>query len=232
MLNKIYKTLDNDASVLLLTGEDLSSVEIVDDDNLTLTGLTIVDDTKISFTVAEGDDNTEYTCILKATKTDGDFLRVIQSVVVDEDLIEYYGSIYDGNRYFEDRLRAESWTNASNSNRRKALIEATSLIDMLDFAGEPTGVQSLQFPRNGSTTIPDAINFAAYEVAIILLEGTDPQQVANSFGLTKEEFESVRVTYGPSVPLHLKSGLMSAKALMYLYPYLREKAAINLKRVN
>lgn len=70
--------------------------------------------------------------------------------------------------YFADMLGpvADAFTAATSANRDKALVTATRRIDMLAFAGEKTvEAQTLEFPRDGAVTLPDAIVEATYELA-------------------------------------------------------------------
>ena len=237
MLSKVYKTPDNDLSYELdlksvLEDRTISSISLIDADNLTVTGLAI-SGTKVICSFEDGTDNTEYTVIIRATFSDGSKYRIVQSVVVDEDLIEYYGSSYDGSRYFEDKLASDYWTNADAATRRKALIEATSIIDRLNFYSTKTDEsQKLQFPRNEETDIPDDVNFAAYEVSILLISGLRPEDYIANAGVKSDAFESLKVTYTDTVPQHISTGLMSPKALMYLLPYLRVSGSVDIKRVS
>ena len=93
-----------------------------------------------------------------------------------------YISVADADTYFADRLYATVWTNATTENKEKALIMATSRLDMRDYYGQPTDTttpQPLKFPRAylplvdgieyASDEIPDPIKYATCEEAIILL---------------------------------------------------------------
>ena len=50
-------------------------------------------------------------------------------------MASYYGTINEANSYFSNRLHSESWSDATASDRPKALVEATRIIDSLSFKG-------------------------------------------------------------------------------------------------
>jgi|GEM_PF-1445387 len=47
----------------------------------------------------------------------------------------YYGTLSGANDYFDNRLHSESWGDSSTADRPKALLEATRLIDSLNYRG-------------------------------------------------------------------------------------------------
>jgi hypothetical protein len=114
-----------------------------------------------------------------------------------------YASLAEGNTYFEGRLHCTDWTNASNPNKEKALIQSARIFDQyVDWLGlKTTTTQALQWPRKGicydgvhyfncsswltldadyswvvdSTTIPQIIKDAQCELSLVLL--VDDMQV-------------------------------------------------------
>ena len=47
----------------------------------------------------------------------------------------YYGTLSEANDYFDSRLHSESWNDSVPSDRPKALLEATRIIDSLNYRG-------------------------------------------------------------------------------------------------
>jgi len=54
-----------------------------------------------------------------------------------------YGSVAEATDYFATRLHEFAWTNAKPTDRPKALLAATRIIDYLNFKGEKAAVYSL-----------------------------------------------------------------------------------------
>lgn len=66
-----------------------------------------------------------------------------------------YASVAEADYYFEDRMTVSSWTNASASDKEKAIVSATRMIDKEAFVGSATSsTQALSFPRRGSFMDP------------------------------------------------------------------------------
>ena len=92
-----------------------------------------------------------------------------------------YANLSDGNTYHEMRLHVDDWTNASDSDREKALMWATRLLDdMVEWNGRKTDDdQALDWPRYNiydkdgyyipHGTIPQDIIDATCELARTLL---------------------------------------------------------------
>ncbi len=47
----------------------------------------------------------------------------------------YYGTLSEANDYFDARLHSESWSDSDPTDRPKALLEATRMIDLLNYRG-------------------------------------------------------------------------------------------------
>ena len=63
----------------------------------------------------------------------------------------YYGTIADANTYFSSRLHSESWSDSTPSDRPKALLEATRLIDSLNYKGVKNSVWSVMYEWNAAS---------------------------------------------------------------------------------
>ena len=69
----------------------------------------------------------------------------------------YYGSVDEANTYFGSRLHADAWTNALASDYPKALLQATQIIDTLNYKGHKNAVYLLlqQYPYKSELTAFD-----------------------------------------------------------------------------
>lgn len=154
--------------------------------------------------------------------------------VVDDLTWTYYGTISRANVYFSKRLNTRVWDEALYNDREASLIMATRAIDKLNFAGDKhSSAQSLQFPRGDDTEIPVDIEYAAYEVALALLDGYNPDQEAQTLGVLSETYSGVRTTYDADhVNEHIRAGIPSIEAWEYLKPYLRDPTRLRLSRVS
>lgn len=174
-------------------------------------------------------------------------------------IIDYYGNILRANTYFKQRIDSSAWTGVDNPSQRRALYQATQIIDRLNFKGTKTDPnQYLEFPRQGQvltptadpytlnptsnwlvytavidTNIPKAIEYACYEIAYALLDGIDPDKEIENLAATGHHYSSVRTTYERTRTLeHIIAGVPSYRAWTYLRPYLRDGRSINFSRVN
>ena len=147
---------------------------------------------------------------------------------------DYYGSVSEADSYFDNRLNSRAWDDAVYKDKQRSLIMATKAIDKLNFAGDMAdSTQTLQFPRNDDTEVPEEIEFACYEIAIKLLEGVDTEQEAQTIGVMSESYSSVRTTYdGDYVNDHIRAGIPSIEAWGYLKPFLRDPKQLRVSRVN
>jgi len=149
-----------------------------------------------------------------------------------------YSTIIDADTYFTEKLHALSWTEASDSNKTKAMNMATAIIDRLQFSGwKVEDTQVLEFPRyygdepDGTETIPDDINIACYEIAYSLLDGVDPDKEYANLAVKARTFSSVSTTYDTNAPLdYLACGVPSIIAWRYLLPYLANTDSIRIYR--
>src|SRR3954470_21426298 len=86
-----------------------------------------------------------------------------------------YANVTDGDTYHEGHLYASAWTAASTSNKEKALVMATRLIDSLcHFYGfRFTTTQSLQWPREQCPD-PDKASTPYTPLSVVLNNFVDP----------------------------------------------------------
>lgn len=147
---------------------------------------------------------------------------------------EYYGTLTAADLYFENRLFSDYWLDAHVRNRQSALIAATRAIDKLNYCGcKNDEGQVLQFPRGDDTTIPVEVEYAAYEIAIKMLEGVDNEIEAQSIGVMSESYSSVKTVYQVGyVNEHLRAGIPSREAWEYLKPFLRDSRQVRFSRIN
>lgn len=145
-----------------------------------------------------------------------------------------YGTVAGGDDYFELKLRADDWENASESDKGKALFEATQIIDSLNYAGDKySSTQELEFPRGEDTEVPDNIIKACYEIAIKLLGGFTREDALSRVGITSDNWGPVKRTYDPSqTPEYYLAGVPSAEAWTLLKPFLRTNSGVRIHRVN
>jgi len=140
----------------------------------------------------------------------------------------------EADTYFAGRLNADAWDDASSSDKDKALLNATRLIDRLNFRGKKNNdSQELQFPRNEDTVVPDDIKSACSEIALALLDGVDPELEWDNLRMVSQGYANVRSTYDANIPNeHISNGIPSVTAWRYLKPYLRDTQSVDMSRVN
>jgi hypothetical protein len=145
-----------------------------------------------------------------------------------------YGTVLGATAYFATRLNSLAWTNATNADRVSALTEATRLIDNLNYKGDKTSTtQALEFPRGGDILVPTNIQYAAYELAIRLLDGYDPDMEIEGLRLASNDYDSVHGAYHRGVqPEWVMAGIISPRAWFLLKPYLRDPRILVISREN
>lgn len=169
--------------------------------------------------------------------------------------MSYYGTTAEASVYFANRLYATAWTGASVTDRPKALLAATRIIDSLNFKGYKSTVytllladeystnaeirvaeaaQELEFPRDADTTVPVTIEEACYEIAYALLDGRDPEMDLQALSVTSQRYAAVATSYdrstGPNA--NILNGVPSMAAWRMLLPYLRVGNEVKLSRVD
>jgi hypothetical protein len=144
-----------------------------------------------------------------------------------------YGTSFEGDIYFLNKLLTEPWDSATEEQHNRALSEATILIDQLRFSGSKTDPeQLLEFPRNGETEVPQKIKNACFEIAFSLLDGVSTDLEHQNLAITSDGYSSVRATYNRiTVPEHFASGIPSRLAWLFLRPFLADVQAVKLRRV-
>lgn len=149
-------------------------------------------------------------------------------------MANYYGTHTAAIVYFNERLDTRVWDEALYNDRISALIMATRAIDKLNFAGDKNDAdQTLQFPRGDDTLVPTEVEYATYEVALVLLDGYSPDQEVETLGVLSESYSGVRTTYDVGhVNEHIRAGIPSIEAWEYLRPFLRDPTRVRLSRVS
>ncbi len=154
-----------------------------------------------------------------------------------------YDTYLNADTYFGNRLHVMAWTESTNSDKTKALAEATARIDRLRFKGIKVAAdQDLAWPRylnqvdedaGTETAIPNDIKIACYEVAFALLDGVDPELELENLAVSSQGFSSVRSTYSRGeAPEHFAAGIPSAYAWRFLKPWLSKGNAVKISRVS
>ena len=136
------------------------------------------------------------------------------------------------NIYFLSCLGTAAWDEASDTDKEKALLRATIIIDRLNFAGTKTDPeQRRQFPRGVDESVPEDIKFAACHIALSLLDGVDLEMEIANFSITQHKIGPINTNYDRSrLADHIKAGIPSLEAWRYLYPYLRQMDSVQLSR--
>lgn len=170
-----------------------------------------------------------------------------------------YGTINEGNAFFDARLHAHDWDQATVADRQKALTQASSLIDQFDFVGMKYATQvavdalgdvdldtdenretlrladltqELEFPRGDVNTVPTEIEQACYLIAKALLGGRDPEMDLESLATKSTSYGDVKTTYnrdGNHLE-HLAHLIPSPQAWNLLRPFLRHRNRFDFKR--
>lgn len=151
-----------------------------------------------------------------------------------------YDTYANADTYFLTRLHVGEWTASTNSDKTKALLEASARIDRLKFAGTKVDSdQTEEFPRYygdeavGDEEVPTDIKIACYEVAFALLDGVDPDLELENLAVVARGISSARTTYArEEVPAHFAAGIPSAYAWQYLKPYLKASGTVKIHRVS
>ncbi len=153
-----------------------------------------------------------------------------------------YITVDEGDAYFAGRLRTTAWDNASPEDKEKALIEASTIIDNLNFAGEKLELQQEhEFPRFGvdptlddivyDGDIPVILKLAVCEQAYAMLDGFDTEKEINNIQIDSKSFGDVKTHYDrDGVPINLKCGIC-ALAWQFLLPLLRDPRDVRMVRV-
>ena len=145
-----------------------------------------------------------------------------------------YATVAEAEDYFDGVLRKDAWVSASSSDKLAALIQATTAMDRLNFVGELADEeQTLQFPRNNDTDVPDDIKFACAEEALSLLDEKDPEIEFEMVSVPTAQFGQLKTSMDTrQPPPHIIAGIMSIKAWRFLLHYLQDPAGARIARVS
>jgi len=177
----------------------------------------------------------EYTAYFKIIRTTGDTEYVLESIpTASAPVLDSYCTEAECDTYMAGRLNSDSWDDATELNRVKALATATRYIDRLNFLGEKADdEQTLQFPRYADTEVPQDIKDACSEIALSLLDGVDPELEFENLSMVSQGYSNVRSTYDRSIPAeHVLAGIPSVAAWRYLKAYLRDSLSFDISRVS
>lgn len=160
-------------------------------------------------------------------------LFLTQAVTVaNKKTIPYYGGLNDADEYFYAHPQYAVWNDETRENKWRFLVAATRIVERLNYVGQKaSSLQSLQFPRTGSTEVPVPIVQAVYEIALKFAEGFDPDTEARNLSVQAQGYAGSRTDYNRDfVPDHMRAGVPSHGAWLLLCPYLRDPYAVNLVR--
>ena len=131
---------------------------------------------------------------------------------------ESYCTIEEANEYFAGRLHAESWGQADDSTKEKALRQATRAIDRQPLKGRKNDpAQVLAFPRYPDTEVPEVVKEACCEEALALLErGNSQRRKLQQEGVQSFSLGNMSEVYVPGAG----RGLLSQEAKELLRPWL------------
>lgn len=129
-----------------------------------------------------------------------------------------YCTIEYADEYFTNRLHAESWGQADESTKEKALKQATRAIDRQLLRGRKTNPeQELAFPRYPDTEIPTVVKEACCEEALAILEsGNSQRRRLQQEGVQSFSLGNMSETY----VVGAGKGLLSQEAKDLLSPWL------------
>jgi hypothetical protein len=136
-----------------------------------------------------------------------------------------YIDLEGAEQYFSERLHARAWTEASESDKEKGLIQATRAIDRLYLKGRKAEAgQLLAFPRYPDKEIPKFVQYACCEEALALLERGNSIRLQ----LQKEGVKSVSIgnTSETFIERPIR-GLLSSEAWEYLRPWIARSVLIS-----
>lgn len=136
--------------------------------------------------------------------------------------------------YFGQIKSVIDWDDFSEDGEKlKGLNTATQMINTLNFRGSVTAAeQENAFPRNGQVTVPEDIQKACAELALVVLNGIDLDLETEGLFMKSMGYSNVRSTYDTdNAPDHIVAGIPSIKAWKYLQPYLNNNRTIGVNRV-
>ena len=143
-----------------------------------------------------------------------------------------YADVAAAQAYFDLRLNVDPWEDASDSDKSRALNQATLDIDKLVFRGAKTdSSQERKFPRDEATTVPTPVVQACCELALVYLDDIDPEDEVDHLRARNQGFAGARTTFdADSTPEWVMAGIPSHRAWILLKPYLADSRRISLQR--
>lgn len=154
-----------------------------------------------------------------------------------------YLNTSDAQLYFNGRLNTDDWDDASDVDKTKALIQATTDIDKLQYRGEKSVYQQEhEFPRAwivqlleeiqyDTDLVPFAIKYAVCEQALALLGGWDVTQEIDGLSTVSSGYSTVKIAFDRTdIPMHLRCGLCP-QAWQFILPFLPDNREVVLLRV-
>lgn len=154
-----------------------------------------------------------------------------------------YLTIVEAQRYFDGRLNTDDWDDSTDSDKNKALIQASSDIDKIQYAGEKLVYQNEhEFPRNfidrqfdieqyDGDGIPLAVKYAVCEHALALLGGWDVTQEIDGLSTVSSGYADLKTAFDrTTVPMHLECGLCP-QAWQFILPFMPDNRSVVLHRV-
>jgi len=131
---------------------------------------------------------------------------------------ESYCTIEYADEYFNNRLHTESWFEADDNTKEKALKQATRAIDRQLLKGRKTNPeQELAFPRYPDTEVPEVVKEACCEEALTMLERGNSQRRK----LQQEGVQSFTLgNMSESYTVGAGRGLLSQEAKELLRPWI------------
>lgn len=167
-------------------------------------------------------------------------------------MTQTYVTPAEADDYLTQKLNASTWLAAPPADKVAAIVEATRIINRLNFRGHKTVTyhalqqglsmvelrvvdrqQVLAFPRDGDTEIPEEIKQACCECAFALINGVQPDEEQWSIATVSESVGplSIRSTYDRTrVSEWVLAGVPSPTAWALLKPYMRDPLSCSIVR--
>ncbi len=143
--------------------------------------------------------------------------------------------------YFDERLNADAWDNATSPNQVKAIKMSTRLIDTLCFISRKfVEDQANEFPRDitdevtAPGDIPQTVKDACAEISLALLKGLDPEELIKATGIKSESVGDASRSYtdqGRQQLMDDNNGVPSVIAGRLLREWLCDPRIVDLDRV-
>lgn len=154
-----------------------------------------------------------------------------------------YLQITEAQNYFNGRFDTTAWDRANPVDQLKALVQASTDIDKLNYLGfKSDSSQEHEFPRGRADLdvmpgIPDTdgvpleIKYAVCEQAYILLDGWDSNREIDGLNIEQKIFGDVKTIFNrDTIPMNLRAGI-SAQAFQFVSPFLRDSREVTVLKV-